>query len=60
MRDDEMFHALVVFITMSKYILHQAHDTLGHNGIAITYQYLEQCIIRMNYEMVLILMWNNV
>ena len=35
--DDELFHALVIPITFSKYILHQVHDALGHNGTARTY-----------------------
>ena len=38
--DDKLFHALVVSITLSKYILHQVHETLGHNITGTTYQYI--------------------
>ena len=38
--NDKLFHALVVSINLSKYILHQMHDALGHNGTARTYQCL--------------------
>ena len=31
--EDKPFHALVVHITCNKYVLHQLHDALGHNGI---------------------------
>ena len=39
--DDKPFHALVVLIVFSKYILHQAHDGLGHNGASRTYQCMQ-------------------
>ena len=38
--DDKPFHALMVLKPLSKYILHQKHYALGHNGIARTYQCL--------------------
>ena len=34
--DDKLFHALLVPIILSKYILHEVHDALGHNGTAGT------------------------
>ena len=33
--NDKLFHALVVPITFSKYVLYQVHDTLGHSGTGI-------------------------
>ena len=37
MREDhKLFHELVVPIAFIKYILHQGHDALGHNGTAKT------------------------
>ena len=39
--DDKLFHALIVPIVFSKYVLYQAHDALGHNGTAWTYQCLK-------------------
>ena len=39
--DDELFYALVVLLTPSKYILHQVQDALGHNGTARAYWYLK-------------------
>ena len=39
--DDKIFHALAVPATVSKYILHQAHDALGDSGTARTYQCLK-------------------
>ena len=36
-KDDEIFHALVVLVTFSKYLLHQVNDALGHNSTARTY-----------------------
>ena len=39
--DDKLFHMSMVPITFSKYILHQAPDTLCNNGTARTYQYLK-------------------
>ena len=35
--DDKLFHALVVPVTFSKYVLHQMLDALGHNDIARAY-----------------------
>ena len=40
--DDKLFHGLVVPVTFSKYILHQAHDALDHNGTTRTYHSLKQ------------------
>ena len=31
--DYKLFHAVMVPLALSKYILHQAHDALGHNGL---------------------------
>ena len=36
-REDNLFHALVVPNIFSKYVLHQAHDALDHNGTERTY-----------------------
>ena len=33
--DDKIFHMLVVPQTLSKYILHQAHNMLGHKDIML-------------------------
>ena len=38
---DRTSHALVVPQTLTKYILHQVHHALGHNGIMRTYQCLK-------------------
>ena len=35
--DDKLFDVLVAPITLCKYILHQAHNALGHNGTVRTY-----------------------
>ena len=35
--DDKLLHALVGPVVFSKYVLHQAHDALGHNGTATNY-----------------------
>ena len=32
--DDKLFHALVLSVTLSKYVLNQVYDVLGHNGTA--------------------------
>ena len=40
--DDKLFYALVVFLSLSKYILHQLHYASGHNGTTITCQYLKR------------------
>ena len=45
--DDKLFHALVVYLTPSKYVLHQAHDTLG---TARTYQCLKTIILLVLLE----------
>ena len=39
--DDKIFHPLVLPQTLIKYVLHQVHDMLGHNGTVGTYQYLK-------------------
>ena len=39
--DDKLFHVLVVPLTLSKYVLHQVHDALGHNGTGRTYPCLK-------------------
>ena len=39
--DDKSFHALVVLQTLTKYVLHQAYDALGHST-ARTYLCLKQ------------------
>ena len=39
--DDQLFHMLVLPVVLSKYILLQAHDAVGHNGTARTYQCLK-------------------
>ena len=33
----KLFHALVLPITLSKYVFHQVYDALGHNGSTRTY-----------------------
>ena len=33
-KDNTLFHVLVVPLTLGNYILHQAHDALGHKGTA--------------------------
>ena len=38
---NKIFHVLIVSETLSKYVLDQVHDMLGHNGTARTYQYLK-------------------
>ena len=38
--DDKLFNTLLVPITLSKYILAQGHDALGHTVTARTYPYL--------------------
>ena len=48
--DDKLFHVPVVPKSLSKYILHQVHNVLGHNGTARTYQYLKNCIIGKDYQ----------
>ena len=35
--DNKVFQSLVVLITFSKYVLHQVHGALGHNGTARNY-----------------------
>ena len=39
---DKLFHALVVPVTFSKYILHQVHNASCHSDTARTYQCLKQ------------------
>ena len=39
------FHALVVPITTSRYVLFQAHDALGHNGTSTA----SQCVKQLYY-----------
>ena len=40
-KEDQLFHVLGVPNVFSKYVLHQAHDVLGHNVTARTYQCLK-------------------
>ena len=40
--DDKIFHPLTVPWALNKYILHQVHDMLEHNGYNRTYLYLKQ------------------
>ena len=39
--DDKLFNALVVHLTLSKFILHQVHDALGQHCTARAHQYLK-------------------
>ena len=39
--DEKLLHAVVVAFILSKYVLHQVHDALGHNCTARTYQYVK-------------------
>ena len=43
--DDTLSHALVLPLVLNKYVLHQAHNVLCHNGTARTYQ----CLKRLYY-----------
>ena len=40
--DDKVCHTQAVPVTFNKYVLHQAHNALGHNGIAWMYWFLKQ------------------
>ena len=40
--NDKLFHALKAPLGLSKHLLHQAHNALGHSGTATTYQCLKQ------------------
>ena len=57
--DDKLFHALVVLLALRKYILHQVHDALGHNGTARTYQCLKLLYYCDGLHKVVMFMQNN-
>ena len=56
MRDDKLFHALLVPITLSKYVLHQVYDALGPNGTARITDALNSYIIGKDCIMMLLSM----
>ena len=51
--DDKIFHMLAVHWTLNKYILHQMHNALEHNGRARTYWYLKWVYMGKDYEKML-------